>query len=167
VKTATASVFTPSPINPSSLSPGAGQIPLKKAINQAIDRPALARTFGYLAGRRTDQMLPPTLGRDASIDPLRGADVSAAKRSYAQAGLKPDKLVLYAFNVPTGVAAAQVLAFNLKQIGIDLEVRYFDGATLAQRAATRSESYDLVSRSVGCYFIHPVYILDIAAVCKK
>ena len=40
---------------------GRGQIPLKKAINFAIDRPALARTFGYLFGKRTDQMLPPAL----------------------------------------------------------------------------------------------------------
>ncbi len=38
---------------------GPGQIPLKKAINHALDRPALARAFGYLGVKRTDQMLPP------------------------------------------------------------------------------------------------------------
>ena len=41
---------------------GPGQIPLKKAINYAIDRPALARRFGFLGGRRTDQMLPRSWG---------------------------------------------------------------------------------------------------------
>jgi ABC-type oligopeptide transport system substrate-binding subunit len=54
---------------------GPGQIPLKKAINYAIDRPALARAFGYLSGRRTDQLLPPDLGRDASLYPTRGAEL--------------------------------------------------------------------------------------------
>ncbi|MET1001718.1 MAG: ABC transporter substrate-binding protein, partial [Acidimicrobiia bacterium] len=42
---------------------GLGQIPLKKAINFAIDRPALARTLGFLGVKRTDQMLPPALAR--------------------------------------------------------------------------------------------------------
>ena len=35
---------------------GAGQIPLKQAINWAIDRPALVRAAGYLSGRETDQI---------------------------------------------------------------------------------------------------------------
>ena len=48
----------------------------KKAINFAIDRPALARTLGFLAVKRTDQMLPPALARAESIYPLGGADVS-------------------------------------------------------------------------------------------
>ena len=37
---------------------GAGQIPLEKAINYAIDRRALAGAYGFEAGKRTDQMLP-------------------------------------------------------------------------------------------------------------
>src|SRR4029450_2570681 len=50
---------------------GPGQIPLKKAINYAIDRPALARAFGYLGAKRTDQMVPPALGREAQHHPLQ------------------------------------------------------------------------------------------------
>ena len=79
---------------------GPGQIPLKKAINFAIDRPALARTLGFLAVKRTDQMLPPALARAESIYPLGGADVTAARRWYAKARLKPSKLVLYTWNGP-------------------------------------------------------------------
>jgi oligopeptide transport system substrate-binding protein len=51
---------------------GPGQIPLKKAINYAIDRLALLRPVGYLGGKRTDQILPPALGRAESIYPLGG-----------------------------------------------------------------------------------------------
>ena len=68
---------------------GRGQIPLKKAINYAIDRPALARAFGYLAGRRTDQMLPPALARPASIYPLAGADPATASKWLARARIQP------------------------------------------------------------------------------
>jgi ABC-type oligopeptide transport system substrate-binding subunit len=123
---------------------GRGQIPLKKAINYAIDRSALARTFGYLGGRRDDQMLPPELGRNESFYPLRGADPATARRWLARAKFKPTKLVLYAYSDNAGtVEAAQVFKFNLKQIGIDVDVRYFDQTALGEKAGTRGEPFDV------------------------
>jgi ABC-type oligopeptide transport system substrate-binding subunit len=121
---------------------GRGQIPLKKAINYAIDRPALARTFGYLGGRRTDQMLPPALGRDESIYPIRGADPAAAMKWLGRARFKPKKLVLYANS--RGPAVAEAFAFDLKQIGIDVDVKYFDLFQMIERTGTRGEPYDIV-----------------------
>ena len=48
------------------------------------------------------------------------------------------ELVLYANSSgPAGIAIAQVLAYNLKQIGIDVEVRYFDTVTLTEKSAIR------------------------------
>ena len=227
---------------------GPGQIPLKKAINHAIDRPAMARAWGYLAGKRTDQMLPPAIARRTSIYPLEGADPATARKWLARARFKPTTLVLYASSSgPARVAMAQVLVFNLKQIGIDVEVKYFDTVTQLSKTATPGEPFDMiqfgwggdyadaaaffvpllgpggshnavrlddpgflrrieaasrltgearrkawadldvdlmrdnppwaptvhaqrrtfVSRSVGCVLDHPVYGLDIAAVCKK
>jgi ABC-type oligopeptide transport system substrate-binding subunit len=122
---------------------GAGQIPLAKAINFAIDRPELARTFGYLAGRRTDQLLPPALARAASIYPLDGADPATARTWLARAKLRPRELVLYTDNSPQGVAVAQIIVFNLEQIGIDVEVKYFDINALGDRIATKGEPFDL------------------------
>jgi peptide/nickel transport system substrate-binding protein len=223
---------------------GPGQIPLKKAINYAIDRPAMARAWGYLAGKRSDQMLPPALARAEKIYPLAGADPTTARRWLERAKVRPRQLVLYASSSgPPRVAMAQVLVFNLKQIGIDVEVKYFDTEVLASKAATPGEPFDLlqlgwgadyadaagfivsllalggvniddpglqrridavnrltgdarrrawanldvdlmrnnppwaptfhsqrrtlVSRSVGCVLVHPVYGFDIAAACKK
>jgi peptide/nickel transport system substrate-binding protein len=123
---------------------GAGQIPLKKAINYAIDRPALARAFGYLATRRTDQMLPPALGRDGSVYPLGGANPTAARKWLAKARFKPAKLLLYTSAGRLGVAVAQVFAFDLKQIGLEVDVKYFDGLALAEKAGTRGEPFDVV-----------------------
>ena len=41
----------------------------------------MVRPFGYLGGKRTDQMLPPALGRPTSIYPLGGSDVVATQES--------------------------------------------------------------------------------------
>jgi oligopeptide transport system substrate-binding protein len=123
---------------------GREQVPLKKAINYAIDRPAMSRPFGYLTGKRTDQLLPPALARPANIYPLRGADPVTARRWLARATLQPRELVVYANNNSTGAAIAQVLAFNLRQIGIEADVRYFDTVTLAAKAETPGEPFDLI-----------------------
>jgi dipeptide transport system substrate-binding protein len=122
---------------------GPSQIPLKRAINFAIDRPAMTRAFGHLAGKRTDQTLPPALARRASIYPLEGANVAAARAWYAKARLKPTELVLYAGGNSIGVVLAQTLAFNLKQIGIDVEVKYYDPVTLDTKRTTEGEPFDL------------------------
>jgi peptide/nickel transport system substrate-binding protein len=123
---------------------GPGQIPLKKAINYAIDRPEMARAFGYLAGRRTDQMLPPALARAERIYPIRGADPTTARKWLAQARFRPKELVFYTSTVSTAVEIAQVLVFNLKQLGIDVDVKYFEGIVLSGKAATRGEPFDIV-----------------------
>jgi ABC-type oligopeptide transport system substrate-binding subunit len=226
---------------------GPGQIPLKKAINYAIDRPAMARPFGHFAGKRTDQMLPPGLARAAGIYPIRGADLVAARRWYAKARVKPTTLVVYSWNLFPVATAAQVLAFNLRRLGIDVEVKYFEPRTAVAKALDPDEPFDitianwaadywdgaaffaellapdgaanavhvdnpgirlrieaanrltgetrrrawadldvdlmrddppwapfihrntrtLVSRSVGCFVQHPLYRVDLVAVCKK
>ena len=124
---------------------GRGQIPLKKAINFAIDRPALTRPIGYLAGSRTDQLLPPALGARAAerIYPLEGSNIVAARRMLRQARFQPPKLVLYASNSSTQVTWAQSVAFDLGQLGIDVDVKYFDVGVLVERVQTRGEPFDL------------------------
>ena len=67
----------------------------------------LARAFGYLGGRRTDQLLPPALGRDERIYPLEGADPVTARKWLAKAKVKPATLVYYSHNNPRGIAIAE------------------------------------------------------------
>ena len=123
---------------------GPGQIPLEKAINYALDRHALARVFGYLGGRRTDRMLPPALGRTEGLYSITGADPVTARKWLARARHKPTQLVLYTINTSFGVGFAQVFGFDLKQIGIDVTVKYFDLAAMAERVGTRGEPFDVV-----------------------
>ena len=48
----------------------------RKAVNWAIDRPALLRTRGKFGGQRTDQILPPALPgfKNADLYPLKGCE---------------------------------------------------------------------------------------------
>jgi len=43
----------------------------------------------------------------------------------------------------------QVLAFNLKQLGIELEVKYFEAAALLEKISTRGEPFDLARNGWG------------------
>jgi ABC-type oligopeptide transport system substrate-binding subunit len=122
---------------------GPGQIPLKKAINYAIDRKEMTRAFGYVGGKRTDQLLPPALARGEQLYPLGGADRATARKWLARAGFQPRQLVFYANSAPPGVAIAEVLRYDLKQIGIDVAVKYFDTDALVEKTADRGEPYDI------------------------
>ena len=101
---------------------GPGQIPLKQAINWAIDRSALVRAAGYLGGRRTDQILPEAMGRKASIYPLGLGGVTEderldrARALLAKAKLKPARLVLYTPSYAPRIAWAQIFQSNLKPL---------------------------------------------------
>jgi ABC-type transport system substrate-binding protein len=56
---------------------------LRRAVNWALDRPQLVRQHGYLAGARTDQILPPGMPgyRNWQLYPLTGVN----ERTFAQA----------------------------------------------------------------------------------
>ena len=124
-----------------------GQIPLKQAINWALDRHALAAATGYLSGRRTDQILPPAIGRNASIYPLGPVTerrLAKARALLAKATFRPKTLVLYAGNFGAFPAEAQIVRYNLKRLGIDVEIKYFGPDVLQTKAGTRGARYDVL-----------------------
>jgi hypothetical protein len=71
---------------------------LRKAVNHAMDRRFLAAQDGYLAGARTDQILPPGMPgfRDANIYSLRGPNVPLARR-LARGNTRGGKAIYYGF----------------------------------------------------------------------
>jgi peptide/nickel transport system substrate-binding protein len=130
---------------------GRGQIPLAKAINWAIDRPALDRAAGYLSGRRTDQFLPPAMTRPASIYPLEGVSersLAKARALLRQARFKPKTLVFYTDNlVPANLPWAQIFQFNLRRLGIDVQIRVFPRQTFLDLAGRRGQPFDVTIQS--------------------
>jgi peptide/nickel transport system substrate-binding protein len=126
---------------------GSRQISLKQAINWAIDRPALVRASGFLGGKRTDQILPLALGHDTRLYPLGGVTertLAKARTLLSRARVKPARLVLYAPNFEPPALQAQIVGFDLRRLGIDVEIQYFDNGALFGKLGTRGEPFDMV-----------------------
>jgi YVTN family beta-propeller protein len=115
---------------------------LRRAVNYAIDRRALARAgpFTGLPATTTDQYLPPGMPgfRDARIYPPR-PDLAKAR---LLAGPERRTVVLYALSEPAHLRFAEIVKANLRRIGIDVQIRPF-GGSLFIRLARRGEPFDM------------------------
>jgi peptide/nickel transport system substrate-binding protein len=98
---------------------------LRKAVNFALDRQALqAIGGGPLAGRLTDQYIPPLVPgfRDGDVYPLQRADLARAQE-LARGNLRSGKAVFYTANGSFPLAVAQLAKQQLEEIGLELEIR--------------------------------------------
>jgi len=136
---------------------GKGNVPLLKAVNTAVDRPALVRQFGYLAGARTDQIIPYTMPgfRNWDIYSIRGANATKAK-TLAQGNTRGGKVTFYTFNSTPGPAISQVVQDNLKAIGLDVEIKTFDRVVQNQKSATKGEPFDMTFEGWGADYADPI-----------
>lgn len=139
-----------------------GNTKLRQAVSNAIDRRFMVAQHGYLAGKRTDQFLPyPMPGfREFDIYSLKGPNYAKAK-SLASGNTRDGKAVLYTFNVAQGPPIAQSVQFNLKQIGIDVEIKLFDRVVQHEKAATRGEPFDLVLEGWGMDYPDPSNFINV------
>ena len=116
---------------------------LRRAVNYAVDRPALADHTGLgERGRPTDQYIPPGMPGfdDAAIYPLGGPDLATARRL---AGRVNEDAVLYTCDLPGCTSHAEILRSNLRAIGIELDVRQFPVGILFARTVNPGEPFDL------------------------
>ena len=118
-------------------------VPLRQAVNFAIDRAALERVLGR--GEITDQYLPSTFPgfRDAKIYPLRGPDLRRA-RALARGHTRGGKAVLYTLDVGPAVVAAQIVKRNLAKIGLDVRIKALPQGAFFVRFAFPTEPVDIV-----------------------
>jgi ABC-type transport system substrate-binding protein len=80
--------------------------------------------------------------KDASIYPLKAPNLKKA-RALARGHLRSRKAVLYVPSIPVGTAQAQILAFDLKKIGLSVQVKSFPPPLLFQKLATSGEPFDI------------------------
>ena len=144
---------------------GAKGTDLAKAINYAIDRKALLAQGGYLAGKRTDQILPPGMAgfRDANLYPLKGPDIATAKKWAAKAGVKSGTSVQY-YTSNTGVGSAAVrrsYQFNLSQIGLNVNTHLFARAVQIDKEGTRGEPFDLTTEGWIADYADPYDFINV------
>jgi peptide/nickel transport system substrate-binding protein len=121
-----------------------GNVALRKAINFAVDRPALAAQFGAYAETPVDHYLPPIMPgyRDAHVYPLRGPNVARA-RALAHGHTRGGRLVLYVPTRPTPQAQAQIVKQDLKRIGLDVQVVSWPPGVYFDKLGNPKEPFDM------------------------
>jgi len=139
-----------------------GNTKLRRAVNYAIDRKAILNQSGYLAGKRTDQILPPGMAgfRDADIYPLKAPNFNFAKK-LAAGNTRNGKMVYYTSNTAASAAVAQIVQFDLKQIGLDVEIKQFARAVQIQKEGTRGEPFDMTSEGWIADYADPFDFINI------
>ena len=137
-------------------------VALRKAVNQVIDRRALLAQSGYLAGKRSDQILPPGMAgfRDADLYPLKAPNVSAAKK-LAQGHTGDGNVVLYESNRGASPLRAQIIQFNLSQIGLKVDTKLFARAVQLQKEGTRGEPFDIADEAWGADYADPYDFINV------
>ena len=118
---------------------------LRQAVNFAVDRAALVREHGGdLVVTPSDQYLMPNkLGfRDERIYPLRGPELEKAL-TLARGRTRNRKAVLYVPERPEIVARGQVIQRNLRDIGLDVEIKRFPTGVYFARLGTPGEPFDI------------------------
>jgi peptide/nickel transport system substrate-binding protein len=120
-----------------------GNVALKKAVNLAIDRRAMMRQRGAFAGIVHDQLVPPGIRgfRDVALYPRR-PDVARA-RALAGSSLQGGKAVLYCRNRAPAPAICQVAQANLREIGIDVDIKFEPRVGFID-VTRRGEPFDLL-----------------------
>jgi YVTN family beta-propeller protein len=137
------------------------QIRLRRAVNYAIDRRALAR-LGFdnpSPAGLTDQYLPPTVAgfRDAHIYPFR-PDLATARRLAR--GTRATA-VFYSCTTPNCRQHAAIIRKNLEAIGLRVDVREFPLSELLSRLYTKGEPFDLAIDRTAFAAPDPFYFLTI------
>jgi ABC-type transport system substrate-binding protein len=115
---------------------------LRKAVNFAVDRPAWLRVGGLLSGKRTDQILPPSMRgfTDAKLYPIQGANPTRAKQL---AGGSDAQVKILHTTSASAVARAQILQFNLRQMGLRPELKPQPFAVAIKTAGDKSGDFDM------------------------
>jgi ABC-type oligopeptide transport system substrate-binding subunit len=137
---------------------------LAKAVNYAIDRTAMLAQGGYLAGKRTDQILPPGIAgfRDANLYPLKGPDLTTAKKFAATSGVSDGTTVeYYTSNRGSAPLVAQIVQFNLKQIGLNVNSHLFARAVQIDKEGTRGEPFDITSEGWIADYADPYDFINV------
>ena len=121
--------------------PPFSRLNVRQAANYAIDRPAMIRVSGKFYGKRTDQILPPGMNgyQEASLYPIKGADPARAKQL---AGGASDTITLIHSTSALRTAQAQVLKYNLEQMGLTVKTRPLPFAVALQTISTRGAEFE-------------------------
>jgi ABC-type oligopeptide transport system substrate-binding subunit len=142
---------------------GVGNLRLKKAVQNAIDRQAILAQGGAYAGVTNDQYFPPSMRgfKNVAIYPRR-PNVSQA-RSLAQGQTRGGDGVFYCANSAPAPQRCQIVQANLRNIGLNMDIRLFPRATQFEAAGRRGEPFDLTLEGWHMDYFDPydfIFLVD-------
>jgi peptide/nickel transport system substrate-binding protein len=139
-----------------------GNNKLKEAVNYAIDRPQMVRQHGALGGQRNEQILPIDFPgfRNWNIYPLSGSNVAKAK-ALASGNTRGGKVRFWTFNSSFGPSVAQVVQFNLKQIGLDTDITALDRVVQTTKGGTKGAEFDMLLNGWGEDYPDPYDFINV------
>ena len=123
---------------------------LRRAVNYAIDRPALvAETQRFLSfglsggGRPNDQYLPPSLPGYSTrpLYPRNGPNLATARRL---AGDRHGTAVMFTCNKSPCPQIAAIVRHDLAQIGIQVQIRELPYQVMFEQAGRRDAGFDIL-----------------------
>jgi ABC-type oligopeptide transport system substrate-binding subunit len=117
---------------------------MRKAVNYAIDRPALLRVRGVLGGSRTTTILPASLTGgvyDQRLYPIAGANTAKAKT--VAGGQQCGNVNLWYQTGPVGTPQSGILKYNLTQLGCNVTVKPFQGYAMYTAAGVKGAAFDI------------------------
>ena len=115
---------------------------MRKAVNYAIDRPALLRVRGVLGGSRTTTILPRSLTGgiyDQKLYPIAGADAAKAK---SIAGGNCGNVNLWYATGPVGPRRSGILSTTSSQMGCNVTTKSFVGYAIYTAAGVKGAPFD-------------------------
>lgn len=117
---------------------------LRRSVNLALDRAAIVRAApGWPISRLpTDQILTRWMPSwvDGRLYPLTGPNLKLARR-LAAGNLRGGKAVLW--TSPASLDLAAIIVRNLREIGLEVEVKTLSNEVINARAGTPGASYDM------------------------
>ncbi len=115
----------------------------RKAVNWALDRPAMVRLFGAFGARRSDQILVPGVPgyKPYNLYAFRGANPTIAKK--IDPALAGKTAVLFHSTSSTAVNISQVVAYNLSKIGMKTVDKPVPGAIYYKTLGTKGVDFDM------------------------
>jgi peptide/nickel transport system substrate-binding protein len=140
---------------------------LRRAVNYAIDRSALAaqgRRFAevnpFNAGQPTDDYMPPAIAGapDLHLYPLGGPDLARAKQL---AGHVHATAIMYTPNLPPWLQEAQIIQADLQPLGIDVQIKQFPIDDFFARISRRGEPFDLAVSGWSNATTDPAQVLEL------
>ncbi len=135
---------------------------VRRAVNFAIDRPAILKSRGANAGVLTDHLLPHGLPgfRDEIIYPHDGPDYERARAELPEGYTAEEPVRVYTWNALAGPRIGEIIRENLGAIGIPVVLESCSDTELYLKVGRRDEPFDIAAVGITADYPDPSVFIN-------